>query len=301
MTNSARNFLLLVALAASWGPSFLFIKVAVEYVPPITITAGRMAVASLVLFVILKFQKTKIPPLKPLLKTFTIAALLQGAIPFTLFGVAEKTVDSAFASIFTGSAPLFAMVMAHFFMADDRISKAKFGGAILGFLGLFFLIMPQLLKANADIFGILVLTVAANCYACAFVYTKKYINISSYPPLTVPAIQVFISFLFLTIASLIFEQPWNISDVPVAALLSIFGLGIFGTALAFVLYYKLISFTNVSYISMVNYIVPIFGVLLGVIVLNEKLLWNSYLGGAMILLGVMLANGVIKFNRLIKK
>lgn len=301
MSNGTRNFLLLLALAASWGPSFLFIKVAVEYVPPIAITAMRMGIASLVLYAILKIQKVKLPKLKPVLKHFTVAALVQGAIPFTLFGVAEKTIDSAFASIFTGVAPLFTILLAHYFILGDRMTKAKFWGAFVGFVGLFFLIMPSLINAHADIFGVVTLTIAACCYSIAFVYTKKFIKVSDFPPLTVPTIQLFISFVVLTVASLIFENPFAISYISLPAILSICGLGIIGTALAFVLYYKLISLTNVSYISMVNYIVPVFGVVLGMLVLDEALTWNSYLGGILILAGVMIANGVINLNKFLAK
>ncbi|NBV06992.1 MAG: DMT family transporter [Proteobacteria bacterium] len=300
MKAGARNFLLLLALAASWGPSFLFIKVAVKYVPPIALTAIRMAIASLILFTILKIRGVKLPKLKPILKHFTVSALVQGAIPFTLFGVAEKTVDSSFASIFSGAAPLFAIVLAHFFLPNDRLTKAKVSGACVGFIGLFFLIMPSLINAKADIFGIILLVIAASCYSIAFIYAKKFINVAAFPPLTIPTIQLFISFVILTAASLIFENPFSINYISLEAVLSLLGLGIIGTAIAFVLYYKLIAATSVSYISMVNYMVPVFGVALGMLILKEQLTWNSYLGGILILIGVMLANGVINLNKFIK-
>ncbi len=297
MNVGVRNFLLLLALAACWGPSFLFIKVAVEYVPPIAITAIRMAIASFMLFAILKIRGTKLPKLKPVIMHFTIAAFFQGAIPFTLFAVAERSVDSAFAAIFTGASPLFSMILAHYFIKNDRMTKAKIIGAALGFSGLFFLIMPSLLKAHADIFGIAVLICAANCYAISFVHAKKFIDINAHPPLTIPAIQTFISFIILAILSLIFENPLAINHISGSAILSLCGLGILGTASAFVIYYKLISLTSVSYIAMVNYIVPVFGVVLGMLILGEALTWNSYLGGILILIGVMVANGVIKLSK----
>lgn len=301
MTSGSKNFLLLMLLAACWGPSFLFIKIAVEYVPPIAITAIRMGIGSLILLVILQIKKTKLPPIKPLLKTFTIAALLQGAIPFSLFGFAEQEVDSAFAAIVGGASPLFSMVMAHYIFPNDRMTKAKIYGAVLGFGGVFLLIFPSLASAHADLFGVVTLLAAALCYACAFSYSKKFIKVSDYPPLTIPFIQLFISFVILTAASLVFEDHQTMSDTSFAAFFSLCGLGILGTAIAFVVYYKLIERTSVTYISMVNYLLPVFGAALGMMVLKEQLTWNTYLGGIMILIGVMIANGVINFRKFLGK
>lgn len=301
MTAGAKNFVLLLSLAASWGPSFLFIKIAVEYVPPIAITAIRMGIGALILLIILQIKNTKLPPIKPLLKSFTIAALLQGAVPFSLFGIAEKTVDSAFAAIVGGTSPLFAMVMAHYVFPNDRMTKPKVYGAIIGFGGVFLLILPTLVNAHAEAMGVIVLLGAAICYASAFVYTKKYINISNYPPLTVPFIQMVISFVILTVASLIFEEHASMLNSSKGAIISLCGLGVLGTAIAFVIYYKLIERTSVTYISMVNYLLPIFGTVLGMLVLNEQLSWNDYLGGILVLLGVMTANGVINFKKFLGK
>ncbi len=91
------------------------------------------------------------------------------------------------------------------------------------------------------------------------------------------------------------------SDTSFAAFFSLCGLGILGTAIAFVVYYKLIERTSVTYISMVNYLLPVFGAALGMMVLKEQLTWNTYLGGIMILIGVMIANGVINFRKFLGK
>ncbi len=301
MSLGARNFLLLLTLAGCWGPSFLFIKIAVEYVPPIAITAIRMGIGATILFVILTLKSIKIPPLKPVLKIFTISALLQGAVPFSLFGFAEKTVDSAFAAIVGGAAPLFAMVMAHYCFANDRMTKAKIYGAILGFGGVFLLILPTIFSAHAEIFGVLILLCAAICYASAFVYSKKFIKVTDFQPFVIPFIQLVISFVILTVTSAIFEDHSNMKNASQAAIISLCGLGVIGTAIAFVIYYKLIEYTSVTYISMVNYLLPVFGTVLGMLILNEQLSWNDYLGGILILFGVMTANGVINFKKFLGK
>lgn len=298
MTSNIRNLLLLLVLSAAWGPSFLFIKLAVDYVPPIAISAIRMGIASLVLYIILKLRGVKLPEIKPLLVHFTVAALLQAAIPFTLFDIAERTADSAFAAIFRGVTPLFTMILAHYLIPGDRLTKTKIVGGILGFIGLFFLIMPSLFNANANAMAVILMIIAASCFSVAFIYTKKFIKVSDYSPLTISTIQLFISFVVLTLISLIFETQPQISTIPWEAIFALCSLGIFGTGMAFVIYYKLISTANVSYIAMVNYIVPVFGVILGVLFLNEQLNWNSYVGGMLILVGVMTSNGVLNFKKL---
>lgn len=305
MNQNLKNFLLLLLLACCWGPSFMFMRVAVEYIPPITITASRLLIGSLVLYAILKrggfdlLNYSNLENLKPSFKHLFIAGLLQSAIPFCLFAAGEQYVDSASAAIISGASPLFTLFLAHFFSDNDRITNAKLTGAGIGFSGLFILIFPSLapaVSANIDaklkVYGVLMILAAAMCYSIAFIYTKKYVR--GFKPLVAPAIQLFLGFLFLLPFSLFFEHPWSIGHISVSAILSVISLGLLGTALAFVIYYKILEATSSTYISMVNYITPIIGAILGVIILNEKLGWNSYLGCVMILLGVMIANGLIK-------
>lgn len=294
MSANLKNFFWLVFLASLWGPSFLFIKIAIEFIQPITLTAFRLGLGSLVLFTILKFQKVKLPNLKGRLKHVLAAGLIQSAIPFTLFAIGEKSIESSLAAIICGSAPLFTMVLAHFFNQNDQLTKLKVSGATIGFFGLLILISPALSGANSTAFGILTVLVGAICYAIAFVYVKKFINLNDFEPLTLPTIQLFFSFLFLLPLALIFENPAKILLASKPAIFSAFGLAFFGSALAFVIYYKLLKSTSASFTAMVNYIVPVFGIILGSFVLDEKLSWNVYFGGALILFGVMTANGVFK-------
>lgn len=136
---------------------------------------------------------------------------------------------------------------------------------------------------------------AAASYGVGFVYAKK--NIHGFKPLVVPTAQLFLASLFLLPFSLIVEDSIAIDSVSLAAALSVLGLAVFGTALAFVIYYKLIATTSATYVAAVNYVLPVFGVVLGMAVLKEHLTWNSYLGSLMILVGVMIINGVFSFSK----
>jgi drug/metabolite transporter (DMT)-like permease len=296
LNQNLKNFSLILLLAALWGPSFLFIKIAIEFFPPITLTAIRVGIGAMTLYAILKFRKVKLPNLLKIWKNFSIAALLQSAIPFTLFSVGEKSIDSSLAAIICGAAPLFTLVIAHFFTHDDKFTKVKIVGSIVGFCGLFILITPSLTLGNSSFIGVFEVLIGATCYAVAFVFVKKTINFKDFAPLTVPMLQLFFSFLFLAPLSLIFENYETIKIASNAAIFSTLALSFLGTALAFVIYYKIIAVTSATYASMVNYIVPVFGAILGMIVLDEQLTWNSYLGCVLIIFGVMIANKVIRIR-----
>jgi drug/metabolite transporter (DMT)-like permease len=133
---------------------------------------------------------------------------------------------------------------------------------------------------------------AAFCYGIAIVYTRK--NLRGLPPLVAPTTQVITATLFLLPISLLVEQPFRYSLPSWAALGSLLGLAVLGTAAAYTLYYFLLERTNATYVSMVTYLVPVIGVILGVVILNEQLTWITYAGCALILLGVMIANGLFK-------
>jgi len=288
-----KNFLWLLLLAALWGPSFLFIKVAVGEVPPLTLMLGRVGLAGLLLFVILRLQGRALPPFDRRWRHFAVMALLQNAIPFVLFAWGEQYIDSALAAILNGTTPLFTLILAHFFINDDRLTPAKLVGTLVGFGGLALLIAPSLLGGvQATVWGLLGVTLAAACYGVAIIYSNK--NLRGLPPLVAPTAQLLLAALFLLPFSLILEQPYLLPLPSWPALGSLVALAVFGTALAFVIYYRLLERISATYLSMVTYLVPVFGVILGIVVLDERLDWHTYLGCALILVGVMIVNGVLK-------
>jgi drug/metabolite transporter (DMT)-like permease len=294
-THQLRNFFFLLLLSCCWGPSFLFIKIAVEYVPPITITAIRMMIGSALLYIILKFNKIDLPKFDKNWKHFLVMAIFSCGLPFTMFGVGEQYVDSSLAAIINGTSPLFTLAIAHYCTDNDRLNRAKIFGSAIGFFGLFLLVFPSLFQSKATVLGIISCLIASVSYAIGFVYAKKHIR--GYKPLVVPCAQLLVASIILVPMALIFEKPYEIEYVSMPAIFSVLALSLIGSALAFVLYYKLISIASATYAASVNYIIPVIGVILGMIVLNEAMTWNSYIGSMMILSGVLIANGVITIAR----
>jgi len=289
-----RNFLWLVLLASLWGPSFLFIKVAVHDIPPLTLVVGRVGIAALLLYLLLRMQRRHLPKFGPIWKHFAVMALVQNGLPFALFNWGEQHIDSALAAILNGSTPLFTIILAHMFVADDRMTWRKGVGVLVGFGGLLLLIGPSLLEGvQASTLGLLAVALAAASYGVALVYSR--LHLRGLPPLVAPTAQLGLAALYMLPLSLLFEQPYRLPLPSVAAVGSLLALAVLGAALAFVVYYHIIERLSASHTSMVTYMVPIFGVILGVLVLGEQLSWNAYLGCALILSGVMIVNGV--FNR----
>lgn len=288
-----RNFLLLILLASLWGPSFLFIKVAVAGIPPLTLVAGRVGLAAVLLYAFLRWQGRSLPRSRSVWKHIAFVALFHNALPFVLFGWGEQYIDSALASILNGTTPLFTIVLAHFFVADDRLTGAKAAGVLLGFGGLLLLIAPSLADGlQVTTLGLLAVALASAFYGVAIVYTRNHMR--GLPPLVAPTAQMIMATVYVLPFSLLVERPFTLPAPSLASLGSLLALAILGTAVAFIVYYRLMENADPSYVSMVTYVIPVIGVILGVVILNERLTWHAYAGCALILLGVIIVNGVIK-------
>lgn len=286
-----KNLGLLILLAAMWGPSFLFIKVAVGDIPPLTLVLGRVAIGAAFLMAVLVSQRRQLPRERRVWHALAFTALMQNALPWVLLSWGEQYIDSALASILNGTTPLFTIVLAHFLVEGDRLTASKVLGVVLGFAGLFLLILPSLtLGVRASTWGIIAITIASAAYGVAIVYGRK--NLRGLPPLVAPTTQLLLATAYMLPIALLIDRPWSLPMPTPAALASLLALGVLGTGLAFIVYFRLLETADPTYLSMVTYVIPIFGVILGVLVLDERLTWHTLAGFALILLGVMVVNGL---------
>lgn len=285
-----KNFLWLLLLAGLWGPSFIFIKVAVTEIPPLTLVTGRVGLAAALLYAVLRWQGRNLPGLGRLWQHYAVMALFSNVLPFVLISWGEIHVDSAPAAILNGTTPLFTILLAHFFAADDQMTPAKITGVVLGFGGLALLIAPSLFAGvRATTWGLLAIAVGSASYGVALVYGRNHLRGAT---LATPTAQLFLATACLLPLAFWLEQPFNLSLPSWPALGSLLALAVLGTAVAFIVYYRLLAQASATYLSMVTYLLPVFGVILSVVVLDEKLGWNAYAGCGLILLGVMVVNGV---------
>jgi drug/metabolite transporter (DMT)-like permease len=287
------NLLWFILLASLWGPSFLFIKVAVAEIPPITLVAWRVGLGALLLYLYLRSQGRALPRPGPVWKSFAVVGFFGNAIPFVLIAWGEQRIDSSLTSILNGATPLFTIILAHFLVADDRLTPIKGVGTLLGFGGLLVLFAPSLLAgAQATTWGLLAVTIATISYGISMVYAR--IRLRGLPPLVVPTAQLMMATLYLFPLSLLVDRSYGLALPSWEALGAMAGLSLLGTALGFAVFYHLLENVEPTYVSMITYLLPVVAIILGMVVLKERLAWNAYVGCALILLGIMIANGVFQ-------
>lgn len=288
-----KNLSSLLLLAFLWGSSFLFIKVAVQDIPPFTTVTAVVGIATVVLYLLLRWQGGRLPKLGPVWIRFAVAGLVHNALPFALLVFGGRYVDSALAAVLNGTSPLYTLILAHYFTGDDRLTPTKSLGLLIGFGGLIMLVAPSLLTGvQASVWGLLAVGAAAASYGVAIVYSR--INLSQLPPLVAPTAQMGMATVYALPLAILIDRPWQMGLPSVNAIGAVLALALFGTALSYVVYYRLIGQMSASQVSMVTYLVPIVGLVLGIVVLNEQVAWNAYLGCGFILVGVMIVNGLIK-------
>ncbi|HMQ54967.1 MAG TPA: EamA family transporter [Anaerolineae bacterium] len=288
-------FAWLVLLALLWGPSFLFVKVIIEEVPPLTLAAARVSLAGGLLYLVLRSQRQHLPKFGQIWGHFALTGLMLNALPYALSSWGAQYIDSALAAILISTEPLFVIILAHFYTRDDRLTLNKAIGVLIGFGGASLLFAPASLAGlQATMLGLIAVVLTALSYAVGVVYAKQ--QLSGLPALVTPTAQLLTASVYLLPLALIAEQPYTLSMPSWPALSSLLALAVICTALTFVLYFRIMDQASATHLSLVTYLVPIVGVLLGVMVLGEQPGWNAYAGCALILFGVMVVNGLIKVN-----
>lgn len=291
-----KTIIWMLILAWLWGPAFLFVDVAVKEIPPLTLVAIRLSLATLILYGILKLQGHTLPRWGQIWKHFTIVGLLYNATPYVLLSWGQQYIDSALAAILIGTSPFFTMLLAHLFTSTDHLTPAKIGGVAVGFTGLAILLGPALQAGvQATLWGLAASLLAAASYGAAIVYAQQ--TLRGLPPLVGPTAQLATASIILIPVALLVEQPYHLPMPSWPAASSLLLLAVLSTALAFVLYYRAMEIANATTLSMIAYMVPIVATLLGVLVLHEQLGWHVYLGCVLIIGGVMAVNGLFRSLR----
>jgi len=291
----SKTWLWVILLALLWAPAFLFMKVAVQEIPPFTVAAGRVLLAALALTVVMWQQKLHFPRFGAVWCRFAVLGLFLNVLPYILISWGEQYVDSGLASLLIGTDPLFTMLIAHFFITDDRLTPTKIVGVVVRFGGLGLLAMPQFMDGISVTFGgIVAVSLAAISYGVGGIYAKMYQPKTK--PLVTTSAQLWMSTLLLLPVSLSWERPFTLPMPSITAVTAIVALAIICTALTSVIYLWRLRFTKVTQLAIIAYLVPIIGLILGIVVLGEQPSWHAYLGGVLILVGVTIINGRLSFN-----
>jgi drug/metabolite transporter (DMT)-like permease len=286
---------LLLFVAGIWGASFMFIKIAVDEIEPVTMMALRLLLAALVLVPFLMLRRgaaNAIADLRTAGLGLVLLGLINNALPFTLIAWGEKYVDSSVAAIANAPVPIFVALLAIKFRASERATGFRLAGILLGFLGVGVLVGFHPEGGWWAVAGTLAIVFAALLYATSNLFAQARYGQTS--PLVIVAGSTLAGALMLIPLSL-FRLPEETPSA--AALASVAALGILGTAVALLFYYRMLVLYGAGRASLVTYLIPPVAVFYGVVFLGETLHANAIAGLVLILAGVALGSGVFRTMR----
>lgn len=281
-------WLVLLLLGAIWGASYMFIKVGVAEIPPFAFVEGRLLIASLALCAVIFLRGETIPRTRRAWVPLMAMGIFNGVIPYTMITWGETHITSGLAAILTAAMPLFTILLAHIWTRDERMTLIRLIGVLIGFVGVVVVFLPELRHGlQVEFWGQFAVIVAAASYAIATLVARKYLNGVSHVMASTG--QMASAALMMLPLSLVFDAPWNLRP-SLPAFVSLLTLALLGTSFAYVLYYWLVEHTGATRTSLVTYLIPVFGVFWGVIMLSEKVELEALLGLGLIIGGVLLVN-----------
>jgi drug/metabolite transporter (DMT)-like permease len=281
---------LLVLLSVLWGGSFFFYKVLVETLPPFTIVLGRVGLAAVALNLFLLAKGDRMPTSPLLWRRFLVMGLFNNVIPFTLIVFGETRITSGLASILNATTPLFTVIVAHVLTKSERLSVAKAAGVLLGFAGVAALIGPDALAGlrRGDALGEGACLLAALIYAFAGVYGRRFKGVA---PLKVATGQITASTLILAPVAVLVDRPWTLAPPDLQVWAAFAGIAIFSTALAYLLYFRILATAGATNLLLVTFLLPISALLLGALALGEAIPARAFLGMTLIGAGLAAIDG----------
>ena len=287
--SSRLDWLLFVLLGFFWGSSYLFIKIGVDAgLPPFMLITLRLLIGFLLLASVVAIAREPLPRNPRTYGHLIVMGAVNIAIPFSLITWAELTVESALASILTAPVPLFVIVIAAIFLRDERITANRIAGLVAGFVGVAVLVgFDPAAVAAGDLAGEIALLGATLSYACGAVYARR--NVHGLRPMIPAVFQVGFALAMVATLTLLFERPFEVNVTP-EAWFSVVWLGLFGSGLAYLVFFRILGRWGATRTSMVAYLLPVFGITLGALVLNEPVDARLLIGTGLVIGGIALVN-----------
>jgi drug/metabolite transporter (DMT)-like permease len=281
--NTAKELALLLALSALWGASYSFIKIGVETIPPVTLIAARTLIAGAILAAVIRWRGLSLPKDAATWRKFLFQACLNSVIPFTLIAWAEQTTDAGLATILNSTSPIFTFLLTALITRHEAVTGRKLFGVAAGLLGTCLIVGVQALGGlGRELLAQLTIVAATICYAGAAIFGKSFKGLD---PMMPAAGSMICGAAILIPVSLVVDRPWAL--VPsTGSMLALLALAVFSTALAFMIYFRLVqTLGSVGTTAQAYLRVPI-GVAIGVLFLGETLTSTAWLGLACVIVGV---------------
>jgi drug/metabolite transporter (DMT)-like permease len=282
------DWIIFLALGFMWGSSYLFIKLAVDSFGTFTLIGLRLLIGAAFLWIVLRASRTALPRERRVYGHLIVMSVINIAIPFFLITWAEQSVDSALAAILNATVPLFVIVLAPLFLPDEPIRLNGILGLAIGFVGVVLIVSPGLTAAAGTVPGQLALLGSSISYAIGNVYARR--NIQGQPPMIPAVFQVTFALLIVGLLAIVLERPWTATP-DAEAWFSVVWLGILGSGMAYLAYFRLLLTWGATRTALVAYLLPVVGIVLGFLVLREPIDASLLAGTALVIAGVALVNG----------
>jgi drug/metabolite transporter (DMT)-like permease len=279
---------MLLLLSIFWGGSFFFVEIALRDFQPFTLVFLRVILAALILISVVYMSGQRMPTSLRVWGAFLILGALNNAIPFSLIVWGQTRIDSGVASILNATTPIFTVLLAHMFTSDERLTLKKFFGVLVGFLGVYIMMKPEL-KDGFSWRGIGLVAVlgAAISYGVAGIFGKRFNKTS---PVVNSAGMLICSSLMMLPLAIIIDSPWSLSP-SLEAIGAVFGIAIISTAVAYLIYFRILAAAGATNVLLVTFLIPISALLLGVGILGEVIKVLEYIGMGCIFLGLIIIDG----------
>jgi drug/metabolite transporter (DMT)-like permease len=290
---------MLLALSVLWGGSFFFTGVALMELPPFTIVVLRVGLAAIILNLVISAIGLRVPHDLQTWRAFSVMGLLNNVVPFCLIVWGQTRIASGLAAILNGTTPLWTVIVAHLLTSDEKMTANRLAGVIVGFIGVIVMIGPDALAGlGANVAAQLAVLAAGVSYAFAGVYGRRFRRMGIAPMLTATG-QVTASTVMLLPVALIVDHPWMLPMPSLSAWGAVLGIASLSTALAYVLYFRILATAGATNLLLVTFLIPVSAILLGSLVLGERLGLAPLVGMALIGTGLAAIDG--RLAKLVRK
>jgi drug/metabolite transporter (DMT)-like permease len=276
-------------LGLIWGSSFLWIKVVLQEAGPFMLVAFRVLFGLLGLLIVMRLQRQALPRDRATILKFVFMGVFNTAVPFLLISWGETRIESSLASILNGTVPLFTIVIAHFWLHDEKITLPRLASLIVGFAGVVVLVSRNLgaQGQSSDVLGELAVLLAAVSYATALTFSRRYLRGTK--PVVQSTMILIVATSVMWVTTPLVEQPFTLPVQPLTWL-ALAWLGGLGLCIAYLLFFYLNNVWGPTRASLVTYVFPVVGVILGVLFLNEEVSLNLIVGSLLIVASVAVVN-----------
>ena len=292
------EWMLLVLLSVMWGGSFFFNGIALREFPTLSIVTARVGLAALALLFLMKMLGQGIQLNRQILKAFFGMSFLNNVVPFSLIVWGQQHIASGVASILNATTPLFTMLVAHWFTTDEKINPRRLLGVLTGMGGVGLMMgLDSMESSGFHLLGQSAILLAAFSYGLAGVYGKRFAQLEI-PPLATATGQLCASSMILIPLTLWIDQPWTMTIPSIEGMGSLLGIALLSTALAYVIYFRLLKTAGATNLLLVTLLIPVSAIILGVFLLDESLEPQHLSGMAVISLGLLIMDGrLLQFFR----